>query len=140
MSKMVRAGKSRLPVRSLAQKIVSAVPNKAYAAEAKAIQNWVRDNIRYTRDVNGVETLQTPEATLHIGQGDCDDHSILVAALLESIGHPTRFRAVAVGVPAFNHVFAETKIGPKWLTVETTEDWAMGYVPPNIHKSMVENN
>lgn len=118
--------------------IVSAVPNKQYAAEAKAIQEWVRSNIRYTRDVNGVETLQVPEKTLEYGHGDCDDHAMLIAALLESIGHPTRFRAISVG-RNFSHVFTETKIGPQWKSVETTEAWPMGFVPANITKSMYEH-
>jgi len=118
--------------------IVSAVPNKQYAAEARAIQEWVRGNIRYTRDINGVETLQVPEKTLEYKQGDCDDHAVLVAALLESIGHPARFRAIATG-RNFSHVFTETKIGPRWLSVETTEWWDMGYLPRNISKSMYEH-
>jgi transglutaminase-like putative cysteine protease len=140
MSRMVTAAKSRLAVRELAQRIIAPLPNKAYPDEAKALQNWVRDNVRYTRDVNGVETLQTPEATLRTMQGDCDDHAILLASLLESVGHPTRFRAIAAGSPTFNHVFTETRIGPKWLSVETTEPWPMGYLPGNIRKSMYEHN
>lgn len=119
--------------------IVAPVPNKAYAGEARAIKEWVRQNIRYTRDINGVETLQIPEKTLEFEQGDCDDHSILVAALLESIGHPARFRAISTGGSAFNHVYVETRIGPRWLSVETTENWPMGHVPPNVQKTMVEH-
>lgn len=139
MAKMVQAAKTRLPIRNLALRIVSTLPNKAYAKEARLIQKWVRENIRYVRDVNGIETIQTPEATLEIGQGDCDDQAILVAALLESIGHPTRFRAIAAGTNSFNHVFTETKVGSKWLSVETTEDWDMGYLPHNIRRTMVEH-
>lgn len=129
-----------MPIRKQAMAIVSAVPAKAYAAEARAIQNWVRNHIRYTRDVRNVETLTIPEKTLEHKQGDCDDQAMLVAALLESIGHPTRFRAIACGARHFNHVLTETKIGPKWVTLETTENWPMGYCPPNVTKSMIEHN
>ena len=120
--------------------IVARVPGKAYALEARAVQDWVRDNIRYTRDVNNVETIATPEKTMEFGQGDCDDQAVLVAALLESIGHPTRFRAIACGSRRFNHVLTETKIGTRWLTLETTESWPMGHIPPNVRQSMIEHN
>ena len=70
--------------------------------------------------------------TMEFGQGDCDDQSVLVASLLESIGHPTRFIAIGFGPANYQHVFAETKVGNKWLPVETTEDWPLGFIPEHI--------
>lgn len=120
--------------------IIRDIPGKNYTAEVRAIRNWVVRTIRYTRDVNGIETLQTPEKTIEYRQGDCDDHAMLVATLLESIGHPTRFRAIAVNNrQQFTHVFTETKIGPRWVSVETTEDWSIGFIPKNATKSMYEH-
>jgi hypothetical protein len=59
----------------------------------------------------------------------------LLAALLESIGHPCRF--VAVGYSRrneFEHVYVETKIGHTWTALETTMDVPMGWAPiyPNV--------
>lgn len=73
---------------------MSHVDSHNYLEEIKATYEWVRDNIRYVRDIRGVETLQLPPITLPrdispeygIGAGDCDDHVILLATLLSAIG------------------------------------------------------
>jgi transglutaminase-like putative cysteine protease len=46
-----------------------------------AVHRWVQNNIRYTRDPVGQETIQTPEHNAFVNQaGECDDFSILEAA------------------------------------------------------------
>lgn len=104
------------------------------------IQDWVRDNITYRKDINGVETLSTPDKTLEYQIGDCDDQSVLVASLLESIGHPTRFVAVSFIPSNFSHVLTETLIGNKWVAVETTENVPFGWTPPKVIKSIRVHN
>jgi transglutaminase-like putative cysteine protease len=139
MSGLVKSAKSTLPVRLLALRLVRRNGQKDWPGEVRDIHAFVRDGIRYVKDVRGVETLQTPEKTLELGQGDCDDKSTLVAALLESIGHPTRF--VAVGFNGqFAHVLVETKIGTKWVAVETTEPVAVGWFPKNVTMVMRWHN
>lgn len=137
MRRLVRAAKKTLPVRQTALSIVQNLPPKNWYREVSEIWQFVRNNIRYVRDINGVETLQTPEKTMEFGQGDCDDQSVLIASLLESIGHPTRFIALGFGPANYQHVFAETKIGNKWMPVETTEDWPLGHIPENIQHRIV---
>lgn len=134
MRRLVRDAKKTLPIRQTALSIVQDVPAKNWYREVAKIWTFVKTNIRYTRDVNGVETLQTPDKTLEFGQGDCDDQSILIASLLESIGHPTRFVALGFGPANYQHVFTETKIGNKWIPVETTEDWPLGYIPEHVRQ------
>lgn len=130
MSRLVSQGKTRYPVRDLALKIVRRNGNKDYIGEVKSIHAWVKKNIRYVKDIRGIETVQTPEKTIEIGQGDCDDHSVLVATLLETIGHMTRFKAIGFAPNIFQHVYAETMLGPQtknmWIAVETTEPWPLG--------------
>lgn len=141
MGRFVREGKKALPVRSLALHLVQGLPQKDWAGEVSRIHAFVRDKIRYVKDVKGVETLQTPEKTLEIGQGDCDDKSVLVAALLESVGHPTRFVAIALKHPdEFEHVFVETKIGANWVGVETTEPVELGWQPKGVKKRLIFYN
>ena len=140
MCGLVRKYKTALPVRILAQKLTQRLSQKNYKAEAKTLHEFVRDKIRYVRDVRGVETLQTPIKTLQFGSGDCDDKAILVASLLESIGHPTRFIACGFNNMGFSHVYVESKIGDKWIGVECTEPWALGRVPPNITSKMYRHN
>jgi transglutaminase-like putative cysteine protease len=140
MVKLARVYKTNLDVRNQAEQIVAGVREKDFWGEAAAIQAWVRDNIRFTQDINGIETIKTPAELLASGQGDCDDKSLLAATLLESIGHPARF--VAVGYTPdgeFEHVYAETKIGDAWIGVETTENVPLGWKPETPTSIMVRH-
>lgn len=142
MGQFVREYKKTLPMRELALSIVNHVRgDKNFAAEVRAIHAYVRKNIRYRKDINGVETLASPIKTLEYRAGDCDDQSVLVATLLEAIGHPTRFVAIKMKpFGPFVHVFTETKIGPRWVPVETTENWPVGMAPPKFSSRMIWNN
>jgi transglutaminase-like putative cysteine protease len=140
MVKLAREYKTNLEVRNQAEAIIAGVREKDYWGEAGAIQQWVRDNIRFTQDINGVETIKTPLELLYSGQGDCDDKSLLAATLLESVGHPAMF--VAVGTQPggeFDHVYVETKIGDNWIGVETTENVPLGWKPENVASRMVRH-
>ena len=129
MAKLVRQGRENPVIRAQALQLVSGLTQKDYLGEAKKIHAFVRDRVRYVRDPKGVETLHTAEQMLLQRQGDCDDKSILVAALLETIGHPTRL--VAIGFNrGYCHVFCEVQIKGTWYTVETTEPWAFGQQLP----------
>jgi len=123
MAKIVRAYRTDIAIRSKANDLTMLCPNQDYAGEAECIYSFVHDQIRYLQDVNGVETIQTPDVTLYNQSGDCDDKSTLVATMLESIGHPCRFIAVGFDNPnEFQHVYTETLIGKKWICCETTVD------------------
>ena len=132
MRHIVREYKKALPIRLLALKIVERAESKQWARESRLIQEWVHNHIKYRKDINGVETLSTPDKTLEYGIGDCDDQSVLVASLLESIGHPTRFVALSFIPGSYGHVFTETLIGNKWIAVETTENVPFGWKPKNV--------
>lgn len=134
MSNIAKAASHRPFVINLARQIVARVPGKNFPGEAVTVQNWVRQNIRYTRDPYFSETLQTPEVTVQQGHGDCDDQAILVAALLSAIGGAVRFRAVRIpgNGPALGHVLTEVRLGRAWVPVETTEPWPFGQYPDNI--------
>lgn len=140
MAKIVRQFRHHPVIREKALSLTSGLRQKNYTGEVKNIHKFVRDKIRYVKDVRGVETLQWPIHTLlTYGQGDCDDKSMLVASLLEAVGHKTRFIAVGYEPGKFCHVFVQTKIGPKWWNVETTEHWPLGKGPGNMPAVMVQN-
>lgn len=142
MSRLVRRYKRSVPLRQLALNVIRGVEGrKNFPAQISRIQNYVRSNIQYVKDVNGVETVQTPVRTMDNKAGDCDDQSVLVATLLEAIGHPTRFVAIRLssGGP-FAHVFTETKVGNRWVSVETTENWPIGFVPQFAGKPLIFHN
>lgn len=140
MRQLVRQGKKSPVVRQLAVELTQGLQQKDWLGEISAIHTFVRDRIRYTRDIRGVETLHTVERILANAAGDCDDKSILVASLLEALGHPTRFIAIGFKPGTFSHVYPETLVGNKWLAVETTEPVALGWKPKNIINALVLNN
>lgn len=140
MSKVTKHYKKSPIVRELALKIVRNVPQKQWALEARELLRWVQDNIRYAKDVRGVETLQSPPQTLRIGQGDCDDQSIMLASLLESIGHPTQFVAIGQTKNSLTHVLVRTRIGNKWVWADPITDWVLGKGPSNIRNYMIQHN
>ena len=130
MRDLIRAGRKHPDVRAKALSLVNGFPQKAYAREIRAIFNFVKNNIRYVRDTRGIELLHQPDKLLQIEQGDCDDKTILLCSLLESIGHPTRIEAIAQTNPlSFGHVFCATKLGNNWLPLDATEPRAPGWHP-----------
>ena len=137
MVKLAWEGKDAYPVRRLAEQLVREVKQKNYLEEARKIQEYVRDHIRYTKDIRGTETVATPQKTIERGLGDCDDKALLSSALLETIGHPTRFVAVGRSPDSYVHVLVETKIANRWIPVETTENVPLGWYPPGMVSRLV---
>lgn len=127
-----------------------------------ALQGWVRDHIAYFYDPREVELVRTPPETLKRGVGDCDDKTVLLLAMLESIGFTTELLGVggvgqgwdpscapqAPGVPpAYSHVLGAVQFGPMtgklppfldgWLTLETiVAGKGPGWKPPGIRVIM----
>lgn len=112
--------------------ITGHLAQKDWAGEVRAVHDFVRDRIRYVKDPVGMELVQTPQATLQLKSGDCDDKSVLAAAMLKSIGHPSRFVAVAFKPGELSHVYVESKIGGRWIALELTEPWEAGRAPPHV--------
>lgn len=132
MRQLAREGKKSPIIRQLALSLVRGNHQKDWVGEVKNLHAFVRDKIRYVKDIEGVETVALPEITLQLEQGDCDDKSVLLASLLGSIGHPTRFVAIGFKPRQFSHVFVETKIGDKWIPLETTEPVSIGWTPKGV--------
>ena len=113
---------SRSPkIRALAINILrqAGIPGKDYVGEMVAIHNWVRDNVRYTRDVAGQETLCPPEEiAFNSRAGDCDDMAMLDAALLGAIGIPSRFVTIGVTPDSFSHVYLQAKPKGTWIPLD----------------------
>lgn len=106
------------------------LPQHDFTGETRRIFEFVRDRIRYVKDIDGVETLHPAEWVLRQGAGDCDDKAILLAALLLSIGHTPRFIAVAFEPGEFSHVWVQDYLGGRWLDLEATENLPFGRSVP----------
>jgi len=140
MRALTRQGKRHPAVRGAALELVANLPPKTWAGQVRALHAFVRDAVRYVKDTRGMELVQTPERTLEVMQGDCDDKSVLLASLLESIGHPTRFMAAGFGPRGFSHVWVETMLGDKWVAAETTEDVPLGWRPKKTARELPIHN
>ncbi len=81
--------RERPQIRNLAVKIVQDAGNIARdkKAQALAIASWVQQNILYIHELP--ERFQTPDETLRLKAGDCDDFTTLIGAMLESVGIPS---------------------------------------------------
>lgn len=131
MRGMIDDYKSRLEVIDCATDIIRSVPQFDELGEVDALFRWVRDRIRYVRDVHGIETIATPTATLARRAGDCDDQCVLLGALCESVGYPTRFVVAGYGAPGvFEHVYLEILAAGRWLAADPTERVSLGWEPP----------
>lgn len=119
MVRMVLDYRANPVVRVTAQTLVKDCPSRDAVCQVTALQAFVRDNIKYLPDVRDVETIQTPDYTLKQASGDCDDQSVLLAALNESIGRQTRFLAIAVRGGDFSHVSSQVMLGTRWVNLET---------------------
>lgn len=121
----------------LARQLFGGLEQRDWHSEVAALHEFVRDYIRYTLDPDGIELIQTPVKTLELQQGDCDDKSTLLAALLKAGGHPARFVAVGMNGDDFSHVLVEAKSGESWIPLETILPVAMGWAPPDITRKYI---
>lgn len=137
MTKLAKQYAKAPAIREQALSLTRHLPEKSALSEIEALFVFVRDEVRYIKDVYGVETLSTPERLLKDMQGDCDDKSTLLGSLLLSIGYPVRFVAMSPDNQNYTHVFPQVKLGRKWLTLETTMPWPVGKMPPNIAGVMI---
>lgn len=137
MAGLARQGLKDQRIRNVAVELTTAgflngtgIKQKDFVGEARRILRFVRDDIRYVMDTDGVELLHDPATLLQVGAGDCDDKAILLAALLGSIGHKTRFIAAAFSPDVFSHVWLQDNINGRWVDLEPTEPIPFGSSVP----------
>lgn len=142
IQKMTQKSLRTPKVRSLAVAIVSrkcgrkfCIDERDYANEVKAIFDYVRSNIRYVRDPQGIDTFTRADRTFDVGGGDCDDYAIVLASLLGSVGYPTRFRVIRTkGASDWNHIYVMVGIPPRdpqeWVPLDASVNRKMGWEAP----------
>ena len=121
--------------------MVRGVPAYHDMAEAQAVYDWVKQNIRFTKDPISKEKLYPPRELLKIRAGDCDDISMLIAALLFALGYPARLVTIAADPnqpEEFSHVYVEAEVPPGsnvWIAVDAARsDSQFGVEPPNYFR------
>ncbi len=110
MVQFANKGKIDPRVRSLVEEICKDIAQGDYASEVLACYYWVCQNIRYMRDIQDVEYVSEPRRILETRAGDCDDMSVLLAAMLLTCGNSVDFvlaSFVPSGMPS--HVFVQVR-------------------------------
>lgn len=104
-------------VKSLVKSLTSGLTNKI--DKAKAIFNYVRDNLDYSYYFN---TKYGSTKTLKLKKGNCVDHSHLLVAMFRTAGFKARY---VHGVCHFiksgdtcGHVWTQVKIGKNWVCAD----------------------
>jgi len=139
MRSMVNAHRTDLGMRNAATSAIFLTPERSELHEVESVFALVRDNIRYVRDVYGVETLTAPGKTLALRLGDCDDQSVLLATLLESVGYPTRFVVAAYqDAGQLEHVYVQTFAAGRWIDLDPTERRPLGWSAPDPLTLLIE--
>jgi transglutaminase-like putative cysteine protease len=111
------------------------VPEKNTPKEIAAIFNGMRQDVRYTSDVAGVDTYATPGRTLQHRAGDCDDYATLGASALQALGIPARFKVIRTrDSQTWNHVYLQasaTKSGQgPWISLDASVPVRAGWEVP----------
>lgn len=127
-------------IRQAAVSAIFTTPAKMELGEVDALLTFVQRRVRYVKDINGVETIATPDKTLLSRIGDCDDQSTLLAALFESVGYPTRFIVAGYVDPSqVEHVYLQVFADGAWIDCDPTERHPLGWSPPDPLILYVEN-
>ncbi len=102
-------------VRDEGRSLILEYPGDGTINQICSIYEHMVDNWSYARDTRGIEEFQYSNQSLEYGkgkfsgQGDCDDFSILMASLIESIGGTSRI-VLAYG-PNGGHAYTEVYLG-----------------------------
>ena len=127
MRRLVHEGSRQVEVREAAIDAVRRAGVRPHdtVGELNALYRFVRDGIRFTGDIAGVETLQGPRYTLHLGAGDCDDRAVLLGSLARSIGLPVDLKFRAIGTDRrrpgrFSHVYTVARLRGREIALDPT--------------------
>jgi hypothetical protein len=129
MASFVHASDAHREIKAHASRLIHNAPQGDLLRQASTIFYWVRDNVRYIRDISGVEEITSPWTILNNvlsgrtdHSADCDDHAILLSSLLRSVGFPTRFTAIASGKhgKTLDHVRVDVLLNKYWYPLEAT--------------------
>jgi len=122
MRRLIHEGARDPDVYELATQLVRHLRPFDSRAQAAAIFNWMRANIRYTPHIRGTQTLHAIRETIRLGVGDCPMYTCVALALAEAVGMRGRIVTIA-GYPddpdTFSHVYPEVEVADgQWIALD----------------------
>ncbi len=142
----INEGKRSPRIRQIAASILTTktaegdwqIRERDWSGEIQGAFDYVRENVRYTRDIEGVELFQRADRSLELGIGDCDDMTILLGSILGNIGFPLLVRVISTGLPTFHHVYLVAGKPPhdpkEWVPLDASQDKGPGWEVGGITK------
>lgn len=135
---LIKEGRKDYIIRRVAEKIIQYIPPKDYDREVKAVFNFVTRRLRYTKDINQVETVHRARDLLrwHRKAADCDDFVILTGSLMEALGHPVRLIIIGNNYSNkedFSHIYLQVNVKNKWISLDgSVPGAAVGWEAPKF--------
>lgn len=135
----INEGKRDPKVRQIASSILTkkengdwAVKERDWENEIKAVYDYVRKNVRYTRDIENVELFQKARRTLELKIGDCDDLAIIAGSILQNIGYPLLIRVISMNADkVFQHVYLMVGVPPgeikQYIPFDASREFGVGW-------------
>jgi len=143
MAKEAEKGALNWTVISITREITKNKKSRDYEAIADEIFWWVKKNIKFNRDPVPAELIQSPEMTIKVKTGDCDDMVILLDSMMQSVGIPTRYVTISYLPDAkddYTHVYLEALVSKenqkaKWKPYDASvPNSTPGWKPPKYYK------
>lgn len=136
---IVRESSKNPYVRRWAERMIGNIPPNDKVGEVRAIHDFVKTRVRYTKDPYGTEYIQTPPLLLKMLEngetpmGDCDDFVTLGMSLLRSIGFPTALKVTGYTPERrFQHIYGLVYLKNNWIPFEGVKrDRPLGWEAPN---------
>jgi transglutaminase-like putative cysteine protease len=137
MRKMITQGSKSSAIRETAASL--AMPYSTDHGKIGSIFRFVQDKMKYLRDplhqemVAGAEYHYDTLGREGYARGDCDDHTVMLGAMLESVGYPTRITTARMrpGAGTDDHVYLEVNDRRSWIPLDASnKKRAAGEEPP----------
>lgn len=125
-------------VKHTAAKISTSCNEVSDVCYAKAISQFVQENIQYVPDPE-IQYVETPDETLTSGAADCEGLAILTAQLLKAVN--IKSRIVLTNDHAFVQIYlpealSNYKTEDNWVSVDPTSNLKFGEVSPRHLKNI----
>lgn len=120
------------------------IKERDWDGEVKALFNAFQKRVRYTRDIDGIDTYQSPRRTLEMGVADCDDGAISLASALKSAGYPVKFRVIRTKRAAdWDHIYTVVGLPPgnptRWVSLDASARKPAGWEAPRDQVAAVRD-